>query len=543
MSVNIKNNLIKKCTCGNSTDFRTYTHNQVPVAECRSCGIVHQYLENFDQHDLFKFYENEYHGAHQAELGRATYQERYDQDCSVAQSRLRKYTPFLSGLTRGLDVGSANNAFVDEARAQGLDCYGVEPSNNLQRPDTTYHSVFEQTAFPPDWADFITLHDVLEHFVDPVETIRHCAHVLKPGGMLIIDFPDFFDPAGQHHWRPVQHLWYMNKGQLTKLVQEHGFFLEATECPIPGKRVYYFRCVKQLPRPTRILMLPGMGDIYWTMIKMQDFFRKECIVNPVIDIWNFDDRPRCQDYIERIPFVRWGQYHNNKDYENDEFRETYHTGPRSVFPGFHDYDYYIGVNGVLVQGRYLDDPSLDIGQYDSNWYYPMFMSVDEEAMGRRFLDEHGPYVMTHFSSTGMFRIWQKHLRPRQAYEILKEIHASGRKIILTGKAWDSEYNEELKKIDTKGILIDMVDKTGLPEFLAMMKYSDGMFGWCGGNTIKSTYFRKPTVMLWSDYFKDPRFFLHSCPPDSLGKWYWPVDISREPAENIWAAVRRAWPAL
>jgi hypothetical protein len=128
-------------------------------------------------------------------------------------------------------------------------------------------------------------------------------------------------------------------------------------------------------------------------------------------------------------------------------------------------------------------------------------------------------------------------------DILKIIHASGRKIILTGKAWDSEYNEELKKIDTEGILIDMVDKTVLPEFLSMMKYSDGMFGWCGGNTIKSTYFRKPTVMLWSDYFNDPRFFLHSCPPDSLGKWYWPVDISREPAENIWAAVRKAWPAL
>ena len=538
--INLENNLIKKCLCGNQFRFHTYIRHSIPVAECDQCGIVHQFLEEFDQEDLAKFYENEYHIDHQSVLGRATYQERYDQDRRVAKNRLTKYSAFLEKSHKGLDIGSANNAFVDEARAQGIDCYGVEPGKKLHQSTTSYNSMFEQTAFPADWVDFITLHDVLEHFLDPQETIRHCAHVLRPGGMLIIDFPDFFDSAGQHHWRPIQHLWYLTQPQLTDLVVKHGFILESIDQPIPGKKVYYFRSVKQLPKPTRILMLPGMGDIYWTMIKMQDFFRKNQISNPVIDIWNFDDRPRCQDYIERIPFVRWGEYHTNKDYENDEFRQTYHTGPRSIFPGFHDYDYYIGVNGVLVQGRYLDDPSLDIGQYASDWYYPFFMGLEEENLGRKFREEHGPFVMTHFSSTGMFRIWQKHLRPRQAYDILKVIHRSGRKIVLTGKVWDSEYNEELKKLDQEHILIDRVDRTSLPEFLAMMKYSDGMFGWCGGNTIKSTYFRKPTVMLWSDYFKDPRFFLHSCPPDSLGKWYWPVDISREPLDNIMAAVERAW---
>jgi SAM-dependent methyltransferase len=428
---------------------------------------------------------------------------------------------------RGLDVGSANNAFVDAARHANYDCYGIELNPMLGNASTTYSQPIERCNFPEGYFDFVTFHDVLEHMVDPGSVIERITHCLKDQGLLVIDWPDYFDPAGRHHWRPIQHLWYPTNDQLINFVEYHGFEMFYETNPIPGKRVFHFRHRKRAGTSARFLMLPGMGDIYWVMIKMQDFMKQHRIQKATVDIWDFDDRPRSIEYVERIPFVTQGDYFKNKDYRDDVFRESYHDGPRSIFPGYKGYDYYFAVNGVLRVGHALDDASLDIGRYQSDWYFPYFMSVQETAMGQEFRRQHGPFIMTHFSSLGMFRHWQKCLTPDQAFMILREINMRcGKKIVLTGKYWDSEYNQALKSLDNKGILIDLVDQTPMPMFLSMMAASDGMFGWCGGNTVKSTYFRRPTVMLWHNYFPDERFFVNSCPPDSLGNWYWPLNISR-----------------
>jgi len=535
----LKNNLIKQCICGNSSNFSFDKHNDISIAVCGDCGIIHQVLENFTQQDLENFYQTQYHDQHQQQLGLRSYQQRYDHDLELGDRRMKIYAPLITTGKRGLDIGSSNNAFVDAARALGFDCYGIELNPQLSNPRTTYTEPIENCHFPENYFDFITFHDVLEHLVDPSIALREIKRCLTDRGILIVDFPDYFDPAGLHHWRPIQHLWYPNNDQLINFIEYHGFELIKTDTPIPGKKVFYFQHRKVYNNPKRFLLLPGMGDIYWVMVKMEDFIAKHNIDRAIIDIWDFDDRPRSIEYVERIPFVTTGTYFQNKDYKDDVFRESYHDGPGSIFPGYKSYDYYFAVNGVLRVGKDLDDPGLDIGAYETNWYFPFFMSLEEKAIGQQFRDQWGPFIMTHFSNLGMFRHWEKRLKPYQAYEILRRIHeTSGKRIVLTGKHWDSGYNQELMKLDHYGILIDQVDKTPLPTFLSMMAASDGMFGWCGGNTIKSTYFRKPTVMLWHDYFPDERFFVNSCPPDSLNRWYWPVNISRcTPSDIMETAVQ------
>lgn len=537
----IENNLIKKCLCGNTSNFFVDHINNIDVAICQDCGVTHQTLPNFSTEDLEVFYRQQYHAQHQTDIGLRTYQERYGHDYSLALKRMEKYSRFFKPNSRGLDVGSSNNAFVDAARSQGFQCYGTEIGESIADPTTTYRQSFESCHFPENYFEFITFHDVFEHLVDPGIALKEICRCLSNNGMLIIDFPDYFDSSGQHHWRPIQHLWYPTNDQLINYIEYHGFKLVSEEHPIPGKRVFYFKYRKPQVTPKRFLMLPGMGDIYWTMVKMQDFMSCNQISSAQVDIWDFDDRPRSIEYIDRIPFVTRGNYFKNKEYRDEVFRESYHDGPRSIFPDYKGYDYYFAVNGILRVGHTLDDTSLDIGQYKSDWYFPFFVSLEERMIGERFRQEHGPFIMTHFSSTGMFRHWEKRLPPDQAYHILEQIYRiKGKRIVLTGKYWDSSYNQELVKLDRANILIDMVDKTPLPDFLSMMMASDGMFGWCGGNTVKSTYFRKPTVMLWHDYFPDERFFANCCPPDSLNHWYWPINISRCKADTVLQAVLKAF---
>ena len=64
-------------------------------------------------------------------------------------------------------------------------------------------------------------------------------NILKPGGMLLVDVPDYFDPSGQHHWKYIEHLWFFDKNQCMLILKKVGFKIKNITIPIPGKLVFY----------------------------------------------------------------------------------------------------------------------------------------------------------------------------------------------------------------------------------------------------------------------------------------------------------------
>jgi len=63
--------------------------------------------------------------------------------------------------------------------------------------------------------------------------------ILKPNGCLILDLPDYFTPAGLHHWKPIEHLWFFDRGQFIYILGKAGFDVINVTLPIPGKMVFY----------------------------------------------------------------------------------------------------------------------------------------------------------------------------------------------------------------------------------------------------------------------------------------------------------------
>ena len=51
------------------------------------------------------------------------------------------------------------------------------------------HGPVEDQALAPASFDVIVLNDVLEHLPDPERTMAHCAGLLKPDGLLVIQTP------------------------------------------------------------------------------------------------------------------------------------------------------------------------------------------------------------------------------------------------------------------------------------------------------------------------------------------------------------------
>jgi len=107
--------------------------------------------------------------------------------------------PFIpAGVTRLLDVGCASGAFGAMLKSRlAVHVTGIEPHHESAlaartRLDHVVHGGAEAAAqqLAGQLFDCITFNDVLEHLVDPWETLRQVRPLLRPGGMVVASIPN-----------------------------------------------------------------------------------------------------------------------------------------------------------------------------------------------------------------------------------------------------------------------------------------------------------------------------------------------------------------
>jgi SAM-dependent methyltransferase len=105
----------------------------------------------------------------------------------------------------GLDIMAEA---VDHGRRRGL--------NNVHR-----HDLSEPWPCQPGSVSAVVLLDVLEHMADPVKVLRHAAHVLRPGGGLVLTVPAY--PFLYSDWdKSLGHYRRYTAGQLRQDVADAG---------------------------------------------------------------------------------------------------------------------------------------------------------------------------------------------------------------------------------------------------------------------------------------------------------------------------------
>jgi 2-polyprenyl-3-methyl-5-hydroxy-6-metoxy-1,4-benzoquinol methylase len=95
-----------------------------------------------------------------------------------------------------LDVGCSIGLLLHLAQERGWDVTGLEPA---PRAREHAHQVYgldvrdetlEDAGFPDGSFDAVALLSVLEHATEPLDLLRECARVLRPGGVLYVIVPN-----------------------------------------------------------------------------------------------------------------------------------------------------------------------------------------------------------------------------------------------------------------------------------------------------------------------------------------------------------------
>jgi 2-polyprenyl-3-methyl-5-hydroxy-6-metoxy-1,4-benzoquinol methylase len=135
---------------------------------------------------------------------------------------------------RVLDVGCAGGAFLVAAREMGFTVIGIEPARWMAAYGREHYQldiregILEPGSFEAHSFDVITLWDVIEHLPQPLETLQIVRSLLKPGGLLLVNYPDIGTlPArvlGRRwpFWLSV-HLIYYTRKTMSEQLRRAGF--------------------------------------------------------------------------------------------------------------------------------------------------------------------------------------------------------------------------------------------------------------------------------------------------------------------------------
>ncbi len=150
------------------------------------------------------------------------------------EAALAEIEQTVGGRGRLLDIGTAAGAFVAAAARRGWQAEGCEPNRWLADWGAKHYairiqqgSVFEQ-PYADGSFDLITLWDVIEHTPDPRQMLERCRALLRPGGTLVVNFPDigsWIAKALGRRWLFLTsvHLYYFDRRSMRRMLASTGF--------------------------------------------------------------------------------------------------------------------------------------------------------------------------------------------------------------------------------------------------------------------------------------------------------------------------------
>jgi SAM-dependent methyltransferase len=197
------------------------------IVRCHRCGLVQVDPAEVDPRPATVYADDEYGFA------RSRLADELIDGRSHAARVLDELAPFLAD-GRLLDVGCGTGDFLIESRGRGWDVSGVEMSPDAVRVArgrglAVTVGTLRDAQLPDAAFDCVVLLDVIEHLTDPLAEMREIRRVLRPGGIVVVETPNWrslYRRLLRHRWAALQpriHLLYFDESTLRRALVEACF--------------------------------------------------------------------------------------------------------------------------------------------------------------------------------------------------------------------------------------------------------------------------------------------------------------------------------
>lgn len=167
-------------------------------ADCRYGATVPQLSES----ELERYYSDQYYEdfyEHSGQEGGSPLHRLRQRFRERASRRRYEREPYQTSTTRPgrvLDVGCGSGELLASYASRGWETYGIDPSAAAtaaaaRRGATVHLGTLADQPWPPGSFDLITFQHTLEHILDPLGALALAARLLAPGGLLIVDVPNW----------------------------------------------------------------------------------------------------------------------------------------------------------------------------------------------------------------------------------------------------------------------------------------------------------------------------------------------------------------
>ncbi|PJZ71015.1 SAM-dependent methyltransferase [Leptospira perolatii] len=200
--------------CGSTQNKTVFVENSIPIVKCLNCGHA---FSTYEQEEHYEGYWDDEQG-YDLEWWDKAHREIY-------KDFVGKFLKVKSG--RILDVGCGLGFFVKTVQTMrpSWEAIGYEISEKAVKfgrekngLTTIFPGIVQESGLPKESFDIITLWDVIEHIPKPHSLLQYLYGLLKPGGFLFVQTPNF----------PVQ-LFKARLKVFLKGMQADGHYLEAKD--------------------------------------------------------------------------------------------------------------------------------------------------------------------------------------------------------------------------------------------------------------------------------------------------------------------------
>ncbi|MEA3490194.1 MAG: class I SAM-dependent methyltransferase [Candidatus Omnitrophota bacterium] len=243
-------------------DRLSRSNEKFSVVRCRGCGLIYT-LPYISAEEMQKYYPEGYYSIRDGAFSQGIcgfedwFSRRYSRllwkILSGKRTTLSRLIDFLESIFlfsfyryrnrcipykdkpgRLLDIGCGDGKLLSEQKKLGWEVYGVELERKMSsyaRKERSLNVVtgkFMDVEYKENFFDVINLNHVLEHFLKPLIELGKINNILKPGGLVVINIPNYsrIETAifGRrwHAYELPRHRFHYNRKTLINMLRKNG---------------------------------------------------------------------------------------------------------------------------------------------------------------------------------------------------------------------------------------------------------------------------------------------------------------------------------